>query len=59
MEYRTFRRTMGALGMSWEAAKEHLVPGVVLACDNAPKSVTVSGDAEPLEEKIKGIKQSG
>ncbi|KAL4973127.1 thiolase-like protein [Aspergillus desertorum] len=49
---------MGALGMSWEAAKKHLVPGVVLACDNAPNSVTVSGDAGPLEEIIKSIKQS-
>ncbi|PYH37625.1 type I polyketide synthase [Aspergillus neoniger CBS 115656] len=37
---------MGALGMSWEAAKKHLVPGVVLACDNAPNSI------------IKNIKQS-
>jgi acyl transferase domain-containing protein len=50
---------MGALGMSWEAAKEHLVPGVVFACNNASKSVTISGDAEPLEEMIKGIKRSG
>ncbi|KAI3094809.1 hypothetical protein CBS147333_9920 [Penicillium roqueforti] len=49
---------MGALGMSWEAAKKHLVPGVVLACDNAPNSVTISGDAGPLEEIIKSIKQS-
>ncbi|KAH6858814.1 hypothetical protein BKA58DRAFT_346728, partial [Alternaria rosae] len=50
---------MGALGMSWEAAKEHLVPGVVLACDNAPNSVTISGDVAPLEETISRIKQSG
>ncbi|KAJ5259397.1 hypothetical protein N7478_012378 [Penicillium angulare] len=50
---------MGALGMSWEAAKGHLVPGVVLACDNAPNSVTISGDAEPLEQIIKSIKQGG
>ncbi|EFQ92956.1 hypothetical protein PTT_09821 [Pyrenophora teres f. teres 0-1] len=50
---------MGALGMSWEAAKKHLVPGVVLACDNAPNSVTISGDAGPLEQVVKSIKQSG
>ncbi|KAF7563661.1 hypothetical protein G7046_g476 [Stylonectria norvegica] len=50
---------MAALGMSWEAAKQHLVPGVVLACDNAPNSVTISGDAGPLEETVKNIKQSG
>ncbi|KAM4065795.1 acyl transferase domain-containing protein [Hirsutella rhossiliensis] len=50
---------MGALSMSWEAAEKHLVPGVVLACDNAPKSVTISGDAGPVEEMVKRIKQSG
>ncbi|KAL4985505.1 acyl transferase domain-containing protein [Aspergillus falconensis] len=49
---------MGALGTSREAAKKHLVPGVVLACDNAPNSVTISGDAGLLEEIIKSIKQS-
>jgi acyl transferase domain-containing protein len=50
---------MAALGLSWEAAKKHLVPGVVLACDNAPNSVTISGDAGPVEETVKSIKQSG
>lgn len=50
---------MGALGLSWEAAQKHLVPGVVLACDNAPNSVTISGDAGPVEEVVKRIKQSG
>ncbi|KAL6890027.1 hypothetical protein GGI43DRAFT_425686 [Trichoderma evansii] len=50
---------MAALGLSWEAAQEHLVPGVVLACDNAPNSVTISGDREPVEETVKKIKQSG
>ncbi|KJZ78545.1 hypothetical protein HIM_01936 [Hirsutella minnesotensis 3608] len=50
---------MGVLSMSWEAAEKHLVPGVVLACDNAPTSVTISGDAGPVEEMVKRIKQSG
>ncbi|KAH8693388.1 hypothetical protein GQ44DRAFT_695216 [Phaeosphaeriaceae sp. PMI808] len=50
---------MGALGMSWEAAKKYLVPGVVLACDNGPNTVTISGDAGPLEETVNSIKQSG
>ncbi|KAL7940018.1 hypothetical protein V8C42DRAFT_356517 [Trichoderma barbatum] len=50
---------MAALGMSWEGSKKHLVPGVVLACDNAPNSVTISGDAGAVEEVVKRIKQSG
>ncbi|KAG4443875.1 hypothetical protein IFR05_000641 [Cadophora sp. M221] len=54
----TRKGAMGALGMSWEAAKKHLVPGVVLACDNAPNSVTISGDAGPLQETISSIKKS-
>ncbi|KAF3480038.1 uncharacterized protein GIQ15_07014 [Arthroderma uncinatum] len=49
---------MAALGMSWEAARKRLVPGVVLACDNAPNSVTISGDAGLVIETVDSIKKS-
>ncbi|KAM5429087.1 hypothetical protein McanMca71_007930 [Microsporum canis] len=57
-KHRSRKGAMAALGMSWEAARKHLVPGVVLACDNAPNSVTISGDAGPLIETVDRIKKS-
>lgn len=50
---------MAASGISWDAAKKHVLPGVVLACDNGPNSVTISGDAGPVQETVENIKQSG
>ncbi|KAL7918584.1 hypothetical protein ACQKWADRAFT_330517 [Trichoderma austrokoningii] len=49
---------MAALSLSWEAAQEHLVSGAVLACDNAPNNVTISGDAISVDEIIKKIKET-
>lgn len=50
---------MGALGLGWDAAKKHLLPGVVLACDNAPNSLIISGDAGPVQEIVANIKNCG
>ncbi|KAI0468004.1 fatty acid synthase S-acetyltransferase [Xylaria cf. heliscus] len=47
--------TMAAIGMGWDKTEEYLVPGVVLACDNAPNSVTISGDAEAVGAVIKAV----
>lgn len=47
---------MAAVGLSWEQAKKHLIPGVVLACDNSPSSVTLSGDTEQLDVVLSTIK---
>jgi acyl transferase domain-containing protein len=49
---------MAAIGTGWEEVERHLVPGVVLACDNSHKGVTISGDAEKLEDVIANIKRS-
>lgn len=54
----TRKGAMAALGMNWDAAERHLLPGVVLACENAPNSVTISGDAGPVEEVVRRVKQS-
>ena len=49
---------MAAVGLSWEEAEKHLVPGVCIACDNSPNSVTLSGDADKLESVVANIKAS-
>lgn len=52
------RGAMAAVGLSWEEAKKHLIPGVVIACDNSHKGVTISGDADKLELVMADIKNS-
>ncbi|KAI0096719.1 fatty acid synthase S-acetyltransferase [Nemania sp. FL0031] len=47
--------SMAAIGMGWDRAKEFLVPGVVVACDNAPNSVTISGDTEAVQIVLKAV----
>jgi acyl transferase domain-containing protein len=37
---------MAAVGLSWEETKKYLLPGVVVACENSPNSVTISGEAD-------------
>ncbi|KAH7306034.1 polyketide synthase [Stachybotrys elegans] len=52
----TGKGAMAAVGMGWEDAERFLVPGVVIACDNSPKSVTLSGDSDKLEAVVAYIK---
>lgn len=47
---------MAAVGLSWEEAEKYLVPGVVVACDNSPNNVTLSGDAKELNAVVSVIK---
>ncbi|KAF4438150.1 putative polyketide synthase [Fusarium austroafricanum] len=49
---------MAAVGLGRQAAEEHLVPGVVIACDNAPNSVTISGDSDKLADVVASVKKS-
>lgn len=39
---------MAAIGLGWNDVESFLIPGVVRACENSPKSVTLSGDADKL-----------
>jgi acyl transferase domain-containing protein len=50
--------TMAAIGMSWEETEKYLVPNVTIACDNSPKSVTISGDADAVKSVVAAIKDS-
>ncbi|CAK3992631.1 polyketide synthase [Lecanosticta acicola] len=50
---------MAAIGMGREEIKKYLtVPGVVIACENSPKSVTISGDASAVKEVVANIKKA-
>ncbi|KAM0470501.1 hypothetical protein ACHAPX_009867 [Trichoderma viride] len=48
---------MAAVGLGREAVVAYLREGVVIACENSPKSVTLSGDVECLDEVIAHIKE--
>ena len=49
---------MAAVGMSWQETEKHLVGNVVIACDNSPNSVTISGDVDEVEGIIAEIQVS-
>lgn len=46
---------MAAIGMSKADISPLLGEGVVVACENSPKSVTISGDADAVDETLKTI----
>lgn len=48
---------MAAIGLDWDEASKFLVDGVVIACDNSPSSVTVSGDREQVETVVSQIRK--
>lgn len=47
---------MAAVGLGREDASKFLVDGVVVACENSPSSVTISGDKEKVVEVISRVK---
>lgn len=50
---------MAAVGMSWDEVSGFLnPPRVVVACENSPKSVTLSGDSEEVQATITRIKEA-
>lgn len=48
---------MAAVGLGREQVAGLLVEGVVVACENSPKSVTLSGDAEQLDKVLERMKK--
>lgn len=51
------RGGMAAVGLGRGDVQRYLVPGVRIACENSGKSVTLSGDVQPLEESMAAIKE--
>jgi acyl transferase domain-containing protein len=49
---------MAAVGLSWDEVNSFMAPGVVVACENSPKSVTLSGDTNEVQATVLRIKQS-
>ena len=49
---------MAAVGMSWKETERYLDGNVAIACDNSPKSVTISGDVNAVEAVIADIRVS-
>ncbi|KAI2820032.1 hypothetical protein CBS115989_3941 [Aspergillus niger] len=50
--------SMAAIGLGWEEVQSFLSPPtVVVACENSPKSVTLSGDAQEVQAVVARIKK--
>ncbi|ETS75605.1 hypothetical protein PFICI_12549 [Pestalotiopsis fici W106-1] len=49
---------MGAIGMSRKEIEPLLRPGVVVACENSPMNVTISGDKEKVEEVLQDVRSA-
>ena len=49
---------MAAVGLGADAASKFLKEGVVIACENSPKNVTLAGDLEGLNRVVGAIKKS-
>ncbi|KAJ5675621.1 polyketide synthase [Penicillium macrosclerotiorum] len=49
---------MAAIGMGSEEVQRYLQPGVIVACENSPKSITLAGDREAVEGSVAAIKES-
>lgn len=47
---------MGAVGLGVADVSKYLKEGVVIACDNSPNSVTLSGNADTLDHVLGAIK---
>lgn len=52
----TLEGAMAAVGLGPREASGYLVDGVVVACENSPTSVTISGDKDKVVEVISRIK---
>ncbi|KAF5551122.1 polyketide synthase [Fusarium phyllophilum] len=57
-EQKNLKGGMAAVGLGWADAEKHLKPGVVIACDNSPTNVTISGDIEPLQAVVAEVKEA-
>ncbi|KAE8364491.1 hypothetical protein BDV27DRAFT_157797 [Aspergillus caelatus] len=47
---------MAAVGLGYDEVVQWLHPGVVIACENSPSSVTLSGDADAIESVLSAIR---
>ncbi|KAL9043673.1 MAG: hypothetical protein Q9214_003146 [Letrouitia sp. 1 TL-2023] len=48
---------MAAIGLGRNDVFEYLVPGLAIACENSPQSVTISGDIGAIDELIEKLRK--
>lgn len=48
---------MAAIGLGYKEVARYLTQGIVIACENSPQSVTLSGDLDVLEKACEAIKR--
>jgi len=49
--------SMAAVGLGRESVLPHLLPGVVIACENSQCSTTLSGDLQAVEFTVQTLKE--
>ncbi|OJZ83788.1 hypothetical protein ASPFODRAFT_73203 [Aspergillus luchuensis CBS 106.47] len=49
---------MAAVGLGIDEARPFLRPSVVIACENSPSSVTISGDIDEVQQALQDIRAS-
>lgn len=49
---------MAAVGLGWDDVRPFLSPKVVVACENSPKSVTLSGDTAEVEAAVLRVREA-
>ncbi|KFZ19179.1 hypothetical protein V501_00783 [Pseudogymnoascus sp. VKM F-4519 (FW-2642)] len=57
-KYQTRKGGMAAVGLGRDAVAPYLSKHVMIACENSPKSVTLSGDLDALEKALNAVKIS-
>jgi acyl transferase domain-containing protein len=53
--HQTKQGAMAAVSLESNTARQYLIPGVIIACENSPKSVTLSGDSDKIKTVITRI----
>lgn len=48
---------MAAVGLAYDEVMKWLSPGVVIACENSPSSVTLSGDADAIQAVLSTLQK--
>jgi acyl transferase domain-containing protein/2-polyprenyl-3-methyl-5-hydroxy-6-metoxy-1,4-benzoquinol methylase len=49
---------MAVIGLGWDEAEKFLTSGVIIACENSPKSVTLSGDVDKVNAVVASIQEA-
>lgn len=48
---------MAAIGLGRGEVFEYLVPGLVIACENSPQSLTISGEIDAINELLEKLRK--